>query len=284
MHPTNPTQTPTRHRYVIGDLQGCYGAFCRLLDKIGFDDNCDKLYLCGDIVARGEDSLACLRLAKNLADKGALYTVLGNHDITLIAGWLGVVPVKPKDKTAPILKAPDCDELLDWLRVQPFMIQIDDNNVLTHAGIPHLWTLDEAQAYADELHQVFSGDLAVLTSILPKFYDKTPKRWGKLEGVPRLAAISDYLTRMRVINEAGELDFKFKQALDTPVPKGFFAWFDKIVPRLARILFGHWAALEGKIRLPYACALDGGAVWGGRLIALRLEDGREFFVHNHKSK
>lgn len=267
-------------RYVIGDLQGCHGAFCRLLDKIGFDESCDTLYLCGDIVARGEDSLACLHLVKDLADKGALFTVLGNHDITLIAGWLGVVPVKPKDKTAAILGASDCDELLHWLRMQPFMIKIDDNNVLTHAGIPHIWTLEEAYGYANELQQVFAGDLAVLTDVLPKFYDKTPKQWGELEGIPRLVAICDYLTRMRLIDVSGRLDFKFKQALDEPMPEGFFAWFDKIVPRPARILFGHWAALEGKIRLPYALALDGGAVWGGRLIALRLEDGREFFVHN----
>lgn len=108
-----------RHEYVIGDLHGCFGAFNQLLEVLDFDETQDKIWLTGDIVARGEDSLSTLREVKRLSDIGALTTVLGNHDITLIATWRGVMNPKPKDKTAAIFEAPDCDELLNWLRKQP---------------------------------------------------------------------------------------------------------------------------------------------------------------------
>lgn len=269
-----------RYRYVIGDLQGCYGALTKLLKKINFNEDCDVIYLCGDVVARGENSLECLRIAKQLSQKGALYTVLGNHDISLIATWLGILPIKPKDKTEAIFEAKDCDELLNWLRNQPFALMPDDKTIITHAGIPHIWTSKEALEYANELHTKFSGDIDELKRVLPKLYNKNAKVWGSLTGDDRLCAISDYLTRMRLINQAGLLEFGFKEGLDEILPDGFMAWFDIPVVRDEKVLFGHWAALEGKIRLPYAYALDGGAVWGGRLIAYRLEDGREFFVEN----
>lgn len=272
--------TKKRYRYVIGDLQGCYSAFTALLKKIKFDEACDVIYLCGDIVARGENSLACLRLAKSLSDKGALQTVLGNHDITLIANWLGIFPAKEKDKTLEIFKADDCDDLLNWLRQQPFLIQIDDKNVMTHAGIPSMWTTKQATEYANDLHAKFKGDIDELQALLPKLYNKSPKVWGDLTGDDKLCAISDYFTRMRLIDKHGVLDFGFKSGLNDKMPDGFFAWFDTPVLRDERVFFGHWAGLEGKIRLPYAYALDGGCVWGGKLLAYCLENGQLFGVDN----
>lgn len=274
--------TNKRYRYIIGDLQGCYSAFTVLLKKIDFDDNQDLIYLCGDIVARGENSLECLRLAKSLSDKGALQTVLGNHDITLIANWLNIFPAKEKDKTGDIFKADDCDELLNWLRQQPFLIQIDDKSVMTHAGIPSIWTTKQAKAYADELSIQLSSSKKQLKRLLPKLYDKKDNEQWKddLNGYKRLRLITNYFTRMRLCDKDGNLELKFKGGLDDELPDGYQAWFAWQTDRAERIYFGHWAGLEGKIDTPFVRSLDGGCVWGGQLLAYRLEDGQLFGVDN----
>lgn len=261
--------------YVIGDLQGCYSAFVALLDKLKFDESQDVLYLCGDIVARGEDSLATLRLVKSLADKGALKTVLGNHDITLIAAWLGIVAPKPKDKTLPILQASDCDELLNWLRCQPFLLKPNDKTLIVHAGIPPNWTTAQALLCANQLSRQFSGSLKQLKRLLPSLYDKKTRHWhDDVAGFQRLAMISDYLTRMRLCNEEGVLDLKFKSGLGDTMPLGFRPWFTWQVPRDERVFFGHWAALEASVDTPAVRALDGGCVWGGHLVAYNLDNGQ----------
>ncbi|UXZ04998.1 symmetrical bis(5'-nucleosyl)-tetraphosphatase [Moraxella nasicaprae] len=264
-----------RHQYVIGDLQGCFGAFNRLLKVLDFDENQDKLWLAGDIVARGEDSLATLRETKRLADKGALATVLGNHDITLIATWRGVLPIKPKDKTAAIFEADDCDELLNWLRKQPLLLYPDEKTVLTHAGIPPNWQIKEAQKYAQELQNQLSGSLKQLDRLLPKLYSKKADVWSdKLHGYQRMRAIANYLTRMRLCTQDGLLEFSFKESLKDEMPSDFRPWFDWYVVRERRILFGHWAALKAQVDTKNVRALDGGCVWGGSLVAYRLGDGK----------
>ena len=263
-----------RHEYVIGDLQGCFGAFIRLLDVLEFDEDQDKLWLAGDIVARGEDSLATLREVKRLSDKGALTTVLGNHDITLIATWRGVLAPKPKDKTAKILVAPDCDELLNWLRVQPLLVFPDDVTVLTHAGIPPHWSVKTAKRYAKELSVQLSGSLKQLDRLLPNLYSKKADIWSdKLHGYKRMRAITNYFTRMRLCDEHGQLEFSFKQTLADPMPDGYRPWFEWQVNRKRKILFGHWAALHAEVATDKVQALDAGCVWGGRLLAYRLADG-----------
>ncbi|VEG13560.1 symmetrical bis(5'-nucleosyl)-tetraphosphatase [Moraxella cuniculi] len=268
-----------RHHYVIGDLQGCHAAFNQLLEVIQFDASCDKLWLAGDIVARGEDSLATLRQAKQLSDMGALTTVLGNHDITLIATWRGILPVKPKDKTEAIFTAKDCDELLNWLRNQPLLVFPDNKTVLTHAGIPPNWSISEAAKYAKELQNQLSGSLKQLDRLLPNLYSKKSDEWSdKLNGYKRMRAIANYLTRMRLCSESGLLEFSFKQTLDDDMPPDFRPWFEWFVVRERRILFGHWAALRAEIDTKFVRALDGGCVWGGNLVAYRLADGAIFQV------
>lgn len=268
-----------RHQYVIGDLQGCFGAFERLLKTLDFDENQDKLWLAGDIVARGENSLATLREAKRLADKGALETVLGNHDITLIATWRNILPIKPKDKTADIFTAPDCDELLNWLRKQPLLLFPDDKTVLTHAGIPPNWSIKQAQQYAKELQLQLSGSLKQLDRLLPKLYSKKVDEWSdQLHGYKRMRAIANYFTRMRLCDRQGLLEFSFKESLKDDMPVDFRPWFEWFVVRERRILFGHWAALKAQVDTKNVRALDGGCVWGGQLVAYRLGDGKVITV------
>lgn len=264
-----------RHQYVIGDLQGCYAAFLKLLKTLDFDPKQDKLWFAGDLVARGEDSLHTLRDVKALCEQGAAATVLGNHDLNLLAVWRGATEIKKKDKTAPIFAADDCDELLNWLRRQPILAFPDKHTVLVHAGIPPHWCIKQARGYARELEAQLQSSLMQLDRLLPNLYSKTADDWREdLHGYTRMRAIANYFTRMRLCKADGSLEFSFKSSLDDHMPTDFRPWFEWQVPRRRKILFGHWAALKGEVDLPHARALDGGCVWGGSLLAYRLADGK----------
>ena len=263
-----------RHQYVIGDIQGCYEDLQALLSDISFDEQQDKLWFVGDIVARGNDSLAALRLVKRLCESGCAQMVLGNHDITLIAVWRGVLKAKKKDKTQSIFDAPDCDDLLNWLRHQPLLVYPNDHTVMVHAGIPPHWTISQAASYARELETQLQSSLWQLDRLLPNLYSDSSLPWSDaLTGYARMRAICNYFTRMRLCQSNGTLEFTFKEGLDAPMPIGFRPWFEWHVPRARKILFGHWAALGGAIDLVNARATDAGCVWGGSLLAYRLEDG-----------
>ncbi|MEC7120212.1 MAG: symmetrical bis(5'-nucleosyl)-tetraphosphatase [Pseudomonadota bacterium] len=268
-----------RHDYIIGDVQGCFAALQQLKDLIEFDERQDCLWFAGDLVARGEDSLSTLREVKRLSDLGAAKTVLGNHDLNLIGVWRGFAKLRKKDLTEPILNAPDAAELLNWLRQQPLLLLPDARTVLTHAGIPPIWTVQQAAGYAQEVEAVLRADLAVLDQFLCEMYGNQPDRWdADLMGVARLRVITNYLTRMRLCTASGRLEFSFKDALEAEMPDGFLPWFDwQSIERTPRLrLFGHWAALEGKLPSLDVMPLDGGCVWGGSLLAYRLSDGQVF--------
>jgi bis(5'-nucleosyl)-tetraphosphatase (symmetrical) len=264
-----------RHQYVIGDLQGCYAAYLQLLKTLDFDPAQDKLWFAGDLVARGEDSLNTLRHVKALCEQGAAATVLGNHDLNLIAVWRGVAKLKSKDKTAPIFAADDCDELLEWLRRQPILAYPDEHTVLVHAGIPPHWSIEAAAGYAQQLEAQLQSNLAQLDQLLPNLYSKEADEWhAGIEGFTKIRAIANYFTRMRLCKQDGALEFSFSAGLNETMPTDFLPWFEWQVPRTRKILFGHWAALKGEIDLPHARALDGGCVWGNYLLAYRLGDSK----------
>ena len=278
----NRSQKPYRHLYAIGDLQGCYAALQSLLRQINFDASQDFIYFAGDLVARGEDSLSCLRLVKQLCEQGAAATVLGNHDLNLIACARGIKSAKAKDATQAILEAHDADDLINWLRKQPLLIDIADRYLLTHAGIPPMWSAQQAKQLAQEVEQVLSADQARLDEFLAAMYGTQPDLWSDdLEGHARLRLITNYLTRMRLLDSAGRLEFSFKESLHDPMPTGFAPWFS--YPHAARqqqLLFGHWAALQGQTLAKHILALDGGCVWGGVLIAIELVSGTKTSVKN----
>ncbi|MGP5203263.1 symmetrical bis(5'-nucleosyl)-tetraphosphatase [Psychrobacter aquimaris] len=271
-----------RHQYVIGDLQGCYAAYLHLLEILDFDPVQDKLWFAGDLVARGEDSLSTLRHVKALCEQGAAATVLGNHDINLIAVWRGAAKIKKKDQTAPIFAADDCDELLEWLRHQPVLAFPDEQTVLVHAGIPPHWTVEAAANYAQQLESQLQSSLKQLDRLLPNLYSKTADDWHpNINGFTKMRAIANYFTRMRLCKQDGTLEFSFAAGLESFMPEGFLPWFEWQVPRTRKILFGHWAALKGEVDLPYARALDGGCVWGNDLLAYRLSDGKIITSSTH---
>lgn len=274
---------PIRYNYVIGDVQGCFTALQALLEQIEFDEKQDHLWFAGDLVARGDDSLATLRFVKKLCENDVAHTVLGNHDLNLLAIWRGFGKLKKNDRTAPIFDAPDVAVLLNWLRKQPLLLRPNPDHVLTHAGLPHCWTTEQAENLAFEVALALRGNFLQLDHFLENMYGNQPDVWSEdLTDVARLRVITNYLTRMRLVDDMGRLEFTFKDGLSASMPEGFAPWFDR-VPRVARtekVLFGHWAALEGAVQMRSVIPLDGGCVWGGNLVAYRLEDGQRFTTNS----
>lgn len=265
-----------RYTYIIGDLQGCFAALKALLKHIQFDPSQDFIYFAGDLVARGEDSLSCLRFVKKLVENGSAATVLGNHDLTLLATARGFKKIKEKDHTKELIDAIDSDELIEWLRRQPLCLFPNDHTIVTHAGVPCIWTAEQTARYAKEVeHYLAHPDLYVLDQFLDKMYGSEPDIWSEdLQGFDRLRLITNYLTRMRLTDKAGRLEFSFKESLNDKMPKGFAPWFEfeSQTAKTHQIIFGHWAALQGKTINAHIQNVDGGCVWGKHLIAYRLED------------
>ncbi len=264
--------------YVIGDVQGCYDPLQRLLDVVQFDDKADRLWFVGDLVNRGLESLRVLRFIKQLPLEARI--TLGNHDIHLLAQLFSNNPWTNEDDTLDeVLKASDGEELGHWLRRQPILYHdFALNVVMCHAGIAPIWDLSTAKELAKELEAALVGDNYV--EYLTYIYGNQPNHWSnQLSGIERLRVICNYFTRMRFCNAQGDLVFDYKGTIEA-APVGIYPWY--LVPnRLeieADIVFGHWAALEGRCTHPRIYALDTGCLWGGSLTALRLQDRQLFQV------
>lgn len=261
--------------YVIGDVQGCLTPLMQLLEHIEYSPEQDTLWFAGDLINRGHESLETLRFIKSLGDKAIV--VLGNHDLHLLAVSYGRGKLKRGDTLSEILTAADRDDLMHWLRHRP-LFHYDPllNTVMTHAGIPPCWDLDTAQALAKEVENTLQSDHA--EHFFATMYGNIPDQWDNtLSGADRLRTITNYLTRMRFCDERSKLDLKSKEGVNT-AEKGYAPWFHypSQVPTECHIVFGHWAALEGKTLQTNVHALDTGCVWGGSLTALRLEDRQRF--------
>ena len=254
--------------YAIGDIQGCYSALRRLLDQLGFDSARDRLWLVGDIVNRGPHSLAVLRFVKSLGARAI--TVLGNHDLHLLVVAAGHVKPHRGDTLSAILRAPDSDELLDWLRRRK-MMHVGAGYAMVHAGLLPQWSIEKALRLANEVEVALQGDDYV--NFLRHLYGDQPDRWrDDLTGVDRLRVITNVLTRLRICTVEGKMEFSHKSG-PTGLPRGYMPWY--CVPRrrsrATPVICGHWAAL-GLYTGFNVFALDTGCVWGGELSALRLSD------------
>lgn len=264
--------------YAVGDIQGCYDELRRLLDHINFDATLDHLWLAGDLVNRGPHSLAVLEFVKSL--ESAATVVLGNHDLHLLA-CACVERFKPgkKDTFSDVIESPRCDELMDWLRTCPlFHHDPKLDFAMVHAGLPAQWSLGDAAEYAREVESVLRGEQFL--EFLSHIYGNSPDRWEpSLQAWERLRLITNYFTRLRFTAADGHIDFRFKGQLGSQ-PKELQPWYDFFeLPASTSLVFGHWSALHlsaKEMHTKRIYALDTGAVWGGTLTALRLED-REFF-------
>ena len=261
--------------YCIGDLQGCSAPFHALLEKIDFSPSRDTLYLLGDLVNRGPDSLGTLRSLAALGDSAQC--LLGNHDLHLLAVWQGIRKPGRRDTLDALLQAPDHNELLDWLRHRAMAIY-RHGWLMVHAGVLPQWSVDDTLGLAGEVESALRG--AGLKEFLQSMYGNTPCEWSPtLLGADRLRVIVNALTRLRFCTAQGAMEFGSHESASS-APAGCVPWFD--VPGRATqavpIAFGHWSTLAVD---SHHCTglrnntlpLDTGCVWGGCLTAARLGTG-----------
>lgn len=256
--------------YAIGDLQGCYDPFRRLLDEIRFDPDKDTIWLTGDLVNRGPKSLKTLRFVRSLGD--AAVTVLGNHDLHLLALSTEAVRFRKRFETLEkILDAPDVNELINWLRHRPLAhYSKEHDTLLVHAGTHPGWSIRKTLACAGEVEAVLQGKK--FAGLMARMYGNTPRHWSDdLRGYRRLRFIINTLTRMRVLTKSQGLNFAHTGS-PWRARKDLKPWFqfgDRKSGK-TRIAFGHWSVL-GLIVLPDLLSLDTGCVWGRQLTAVRID-------------
>ena len=267
--------------FAIGDLQGCFDELRDLLEIIRFDPARDRLWFTGDLVNRGPQSLACLRFVKELGD--AAVTVLGNHELHLLAIGNGQLQYRHAGDTLDdILAADDCAGLLDWLRRLPLACHDEQSGfTMVHAGLPPQWDLAAALGYAREVEEVLQGPAH--RDYFANMYGNEPAAWSPgLGGWERLRYITNCFSRIRYCSAGGRLNLEEKGAPGSQ-PEAALPWFEIAArkTRSAKIIFGHWAALRDypqDYNRFNVFPLDMGCVWGGELVALRLEDERYFRV------
>ncbi len=267
--------------YLVGDIQGCYQELQALLAQVAFDKNNDQLYVAGDLVARGPDSLATLRFIKSLHCSAKV--VLGNHDLHLLAVYAGIKKVKKQDKLTELLTASDVHELMHWLAQQSLLQQIgNDNAYMSHAGISPQWSLQEAIEQAESAHKKLSSKER--NSWLQSMYGEQPNDWQQAETTEdKFRYTINAFTRMRYCDENKHLEFEQKLAPSTlpssnePSIAKLFPWYElSNVINTTTWVFGHWAALMGHCSHNNIYALDTGCVWGNHLTLLRWHDKKTF--------
>ena len=256
--------------YLIGDVQGCDSALQRLLNEISFSKSRDTLYFLGDLVNRGPDSAGVLR---RLMGYGAsAQSVLGNHDLHLLAVAHGVRKPHRKDTLNELLQAPDRKAMLDWLRHQHMALleRVDGHELLmVHAGVLPSWAASKTIALAGEVEAVLQSP--EIGDFLHEMYGDQPSRWDDaLSGTARLRVVVNALTRLRFCTAEGEMEFAAKKSAAS-APAGFMPWFEvpKRQTRHITVAFGHWSTL-GWLNRPDVLSMDTGCVWGGCLSALRV--------------
>lgn len=259
--------------YAIGDIQGCGQAFAELLSAISFKRERDHLWLVGDLVNRGPDSLDVLREVINLGDSAT--TVLGNHDLHLLATAAGVRRAGRGDTFQAVLAAPDATGILDWLRSRPLLHHdARRDRLLVHAGLPPTWSVSDAVSRAGEISARLRGPN--WANALKDMYGDEPRAWSDDHpDADRLRYVINALTRMRFCDEHGNLDFEHTGPPGTQ-PAHLLPWFEfpKRPSEATHVIFGHWASL-GFLRRPNITALDSGCVWGGCLTAVPMEPAGE---------
>lgn len=262
--------------YVIGDLQGCFLSFQQLLKKLSFGPS-DQLWLVGDLINRGTGSLSVMRWLMQHQDQ--VTAVLGNHDLHTLVVAEGFVAPHRSDTLQALLDAPDAHDILHWLRHQRMAYQ-QDQFLMVHAGLLPQWDINQAMALAHEVELALRGEH--YREFLRHMYGNQPDHWDEnLQSWDRLRVITNAMTRIRICDAQGHMEFAFKGEL-SGIPAGFMPWYE--VPNRASvghtILFGHWSAL-GLQQLNNTISLDTGCLWGGELSAYRLEDGQLFQVPCH---
>jgi len=271
--------------YLVGDIQGCYSELKALLKQVAFNHEIDQLYLAGDLVARGPDSLATLRFVKSLNLSAKV--VLGNHDLHLLSVYAGIKKVKKQDKLDELLAANDIDDLMNWLAQQPLLQKIgNDDAYMSHAGISPQWNLQQAIEQASFASQLLSSKNR--NQWLCAMYGEKPNDWQQAKtDEDKFRYTINAFTRMRYCYANKHLEFENKLAPKTSSSKEqqvkLLPWYElSSTINTTTWIFGHWAALMGDCTAPNVYALDTGCVWGNHLTMLRWHDRKIFIEPAHK--
>lgn len=274
--------------YFIGDLQGCYEGLQRALAEVDFNKSKDTLWLTGDLVARGSDSLATLAYLYKHQD--SVKTVLGNHDLHLLAVANKLKKPNPKDLLQPLLASPKLGKYIDWLRQQPLIQPLPKSQgYMTHAGLPPHWSAKKAVKWAGRVSDILQSKDYV--EFLTNMYGNQPDNWQLCNTrQDKLRFTVNALTRMRFCTGSGSLDFsqkgspaKLTTAYSKANQQGLMPWFEFAPERFDNMtwVFGHWAALMGATQHKNVIALDTGYVWGNYLTVMKFKT-RTFHRIEHK--
>ena len=268
--------------YAIGDIQGCFDELIVLLEKIKFQTDRDKLWICGDIINRGPKSLETLNFVYSIRENCNI--TLGNHDLHFLAVAEGAKDISDSDTFQNLLNNKNLDVYVNWIKGLPFhhIEEIKSDGavktyIMTHAGIPPHWSKQDLETYSSELNKTLNGPGSI--NLLKNMYGNTPNHPSMCTSeIEKLRLNINYLTRMRFCSSDSSLDLENKGKAHEAPPKmkPWFDWNLKILQDPIHLLFGHWAALEGITGKNNVTALDTGCVWGKKLSALRLEDNRIF--------
>ena len=253
--------------YLMGDLQGCCQALDRMLQTIDFSPSRDHLFVLGDLVNRGPDSLGVLRRLRGLDN--AATCLLGNHDLHLLAVAHGVRKMHRSDTLAPILDAPDREDWLLWLRQQRLAVHAH-GWLMVHAGVVPQWDAAQTVALAGEVETMLRSP--EVGEFLTTMYGNEPARWDeRLQGVDRWRCVVNSLTRLRFCAADGTMEFATKEGAGG-APEGYMPWFEVPGRRTqgTPVAFGHWSTL-GLVNRDDLLALDTGCLWGGHLTAARVD-------------
>ena len=264
--------------YIVGDIQGCFDGLQKLLKKVNFSPINDQLIAVGDLIGRGTQPLETLDYLYSLED--SFDTVLGNHDLNLLAIYAGIRKAKPNDNLDTLLTSPTLKTHINWLRGKPLALMADQNTLVTHAGLYPQWSVKKALNVSHEVsEQLHSKDWK---TFLAQMYGNEPSAWKKsLQGSERFRFIVNAMTRMRFIENHDELDFSCKTSPDL-APDNLTPWFNVINKKLKtnqKVIFGHWASLNGNTQLRQFCGLDTGYVWGQSMTIQQLSSGKIFTVN-----
>ena len=273
--------------YAIGDIQGCYKEFKLALKKVNFNLSEDYLWLVGDLINRGPDSLKLLKHIYKIKER--THIVLGNHDLHFLACFYGQRKLAKADTISKLMQSKKSLKYAKFLMEQPLIFKkeiIFKNKskkvIMVHAGIPPNLSLENCFDLNKEFQVALKKNpKRILKKVFNNPFSKFSKKMSKID---KIIFFANALTRIRACNHKGEIDFNFKGRINE-IPKKLNAWFNyenSIIGENSQLIFGHWAAIKGKTKKKDIFGLDTGCVWGDKLTIMRLEDNKRFQINRIK--